>query len=317
MAAAGCDSSTDLTAAPAHQSEEEVPSRRQDVAALARRRGWLSLGAILRDWIAIVGVAALSIRVNHLAFYVVAVWVIGFFQFALSEAMLHEAAHYNLFRRRWLNHAMEVLYGLPFFRTVAQYQPEHRVHHARLGAPDDELINDYGRLGLYKQNVNVFTVWILKPLLGFGAYYVTILTLQPWREGVKIVVFWAVVLAVFLTLGRLDLLVLYWFVPLLWPNYAFVYWSEVENHYNTRSGTRTRANWLYNFVAHNGGYHAVHHKYPLIPWFNLPRAHALLLGECDDVSFGFLDTYRQLRSAVVGGRVPAFVRPLPSPETSR
>lgn len=287
----------------------------EDMARLRQRNGWLSFAAILRDWFVIVGVAALSVRVDNWAFYLAAVWVIGFFQFALGEAMLHEAAHYNLFRQPWLNHAMEVFYGLPFFRTVTQYQPEHRVHHTSLGAPDDELINDYRRLGLYREDVNVFNVWILKPLLGFGAYYVTILTLRPWPEGLKIVAFWSVVLAAFAASGMLHLLLLYWFVPLIWPNYAFVYWSEVENHYNTRSGTRTRANWLFNVVAHNGGYHAIHHKFPMIPWFNLPRAHAIFLADSEDVSFSFLDTYRQLRCNISGGRVPAFVRPAPAQAT--
>lgn len=320
MAGETFSGSSPLGGITSDSGERKLPPA-DPIARLTYKRPGLSMAAIVRDWLVIVGVAALSIRVGHWAFYVAAVWVIGFFQFALSEAMLHEAAHYNLFRRRWLNHAMEIFYGLPFFRTVTQYQPEHRIHHTRLGGSDDELTNDYRRLGLYKSDVNMFTVWILKPLVGFGAYYVTILTLRPWREGAKIISFWALVLWIFFEFGMLHLLLYYWFIPLIWPNYAFVYWSEVENHYNTCSGTRTRANRLYNLVAHNGGYHAVHHKYPAVPWFNLPRAHAIAFPNCEDVSTSFLETYKQLRSTITSPRVPAFVRPGPStigsPEAAR
>jgi fatty acid desaturase len=281
----------------------------QELKALSRKRGLLSIAAILRDWAVIAAMAAASIRVGHWAFYILAVWIIGFFQFALSEAMLHEAAHYNLFRWKRLHHAFEFFYGLPFFRTVTLYQPEHRIHHSRLGGEDDELINDYRSLGLFRDDVSISWIWIFKPILGFGIYYMTILTLRPWREGVKIVAFWVPVLAACFYFGWMRILVLYWFVPLVWANYSFVYWSEIENHYNTVSGTRTNVSPLFNLIAHNGGYHAVHHKYPTIPWFNLKKAHALWFAGCDDLSNGFLDTYRQLRRNVTESSVPVFVRP--------
>lgn len=277
------------------------------VRSFTGRNEWLSLAAIARDWAAIVGLTALGLRVDRWAFYVVAVWIIGMFQFALSEALLHEAAHYNLFRSRRLHHRLEVLYGLPFFLTVAQYQSEHRIHHARLGGEGDGLVRDYRRLGLYDDRLNVAWIWLVKPVLGFGCYYASTLTLRPFKEGAKIVGFWVAVLAAFYAFGLLHVLVWYWFVPLVWSNYAFVYWSEIENHFNTRSGTRTNVSPLYNLLVHNGGYHAIHHRYPTIPWFNLPKAHALLGEDGEDVSSGFLDTYRQLRQALAQGRIPVFL----------
>jgi fatty acid desaturase len=278
-----------------------------DVKSLTGKRGWLSLAAILRDWAAIVGTAVLSLYVDHWAFYLAAVWVIGLFQFALGEGMLHEAAHYNLFKSRRLNHLGEIFYGLPFFCTVAQYQPEHRVHHAKLGDAEDKLVGEYRRFGLYGNKVNAAWLWFGKPVLGFPIYYVSLVTLRPWTEGVKIVAFWAVALATFYRFDLLHVLLLYWIVPLLWSNYAFVYWSEVENHYNTSSGTRTNVSRLYNLLTHNGGYHAVHHKYPSIPWFHLRAAHERFFPDCKDVSRGFLDTYRQLRRPLSRSLVPSFL----------
>jgi fatty acid desaturase len=76
---------------------------------------------------------------------------------------------------------------------------------------------------------------------------------------------------------------------------AYLFWSEIADHYNTRSGIRTRVGWIANFIFHNNGYHHAHHRYPSIPQFNLKKAHKLAFREGDDISRGFLDTYRQIR----------------------
>ena len=60
------------------------------------------LRAVCRDWLVIAGAISLSIYIEHWAVWVASVWVIGIMQFALAEAVLHEASHYNLFRSRHL-----------------------------------------------------------------------------------------------------------------------------------------------------------------------------------------------------------------------
>lgn len=42
-------------------------------------------------------------------------WPIGLVQFALGEALAHEASHYNLFSSRRANNAAEWFYAIPFF----------------------------------------------------------------------------------------------------------------------------------------------------------------------------------------------------------
>ena len=96
----------------------------------------------------------------------------------------------------------------------------------------------------------------------------------------------------------LNLLLFYWMVPFLWSFSCFYYWSEIGEHYNTKSGSRSDVRFLKNFFHHNGGYHYIHHKYPAIPWYRLPQAHKALGSENTDISHGFFDTYRQMKTPI-------------------
>jgi fatty acid desaturase len=260
---------------------------------------WKAVLALTRDWSAIILITLISIKMNHWLFYIFSVYLIGIFQFALGESMIHEAAHYHLFRPRRLNYYLEIFYGLPLFITVAQFQEQHQHHHAQLGQTEDHLIKDYRCIGLFKENPNLVWLWFIKPLIGFSTYYFTLsLTLRPWREGIKIVIFWLIVLSVCFYFQVLHLLLWYWIIPFLLVSRSLLYWSEVADHYNTVSGTRSRLNRISNWLTHNNGYHYIHHRYPSIPWFHLPQAHQILSQNSEDVgdiSYGFFDTFRQLK----------------------
>ena len=86
---------------------------------------------------------------------------------------------------------------------------------------------------------------------------------------------------------------------LLWAYPTINYWVEIEEQYNTNSGSRSNLCRATNFLMHNEEYYFVHHKYPAIPFYNLPSAHDALTPSGGDISLGFLDTYRQIR----GGQV--------------
>ena len=111
----------------------------------------------------------------------------------------------------------------------------------------------------------------------------------------QLILFWAPLIFTCLIFGQLHNLFMYWIVPLLWVYPIFNYWSEIEEHYNTRNGSRSNIGKLLNFLTHNEGYHSVHHRYPTIPFYNLPKAHIAFPLPDDDISTGFIDTYRQIR----------------------
>ena len=283
----------------------QAPIQRAAVRARAfvERSTPRALLALARDWGAIVLIAWGAEAAEHPVAYLAAAWAIGLFQFALGEAMLHEASHYNLFPSKRWNLWLEALYGLPFFRTVSQFQAEHNLHHRRLGSAEDHLNDDYYAWGITRPPQKWFWLWFLKPATGYaGWFYLGSLSLRPWRSGVRVAAFWTAVAAAFWATGSLRLLVLYWLVPFFWCFASFLYWSEIQDHCNTASGTRSNLSPLANLLTHNNGYHYIHHLYPAIPWYRLPEAYAALCPGEGDVSHGFLDTYRQIRGAPAAAR---------------
>ena len=116
------------------------------------------------------------------------------------------------------------------------------------------------------------------------------------KNWMQLILFWGPLFFMCSIFGQLQNLLIYWVVPLLWVYPIFNYWSEIEEHYNTRNGSRSNIGKLLNFFTHNEGYHSVHHRYPTIPFYNLPKAHIAFPLPDDDISTGFIDTYRQIRS---------------------
>lgn len=257
---------------------------------------------LFRDWMAIVVLTSVSIWANNIFVYLVSVWVIGIFQVAIGEGLLHEATHYNLFEARAWNEKLEFLYGFPFFRTVSSYQKHHLPHHKYLKSEKDSIPKYYERLGLNKPNKNLFFLLFIQPMMGIALYedlrdilfHLKQLNWRPFKSGFKLLLFWLIVVLSFSLSGNLEILLLYWFVPLLGCFSYYMYWSEIEDHFNTISGTRSNLDFLTNWLLHNTKYHSVHHQYPTIPWYKLPLAHKALCSDIPDISYGFVDSYRQM-----------------------
>lgn len=262
------------------------------------RNTFRGLTAVTRDWLFIAVAIAGSIVAGHWLAWLAAVWFIGYMQFALAESILHEASHYNLFQSRWLHHWLQFLYAWPFFQTLREFRGEHHLHHAHLLSDRDQTVEDYRIYGLDRPNVNLFQVWFVKPILLFPTWFF-LRHGNGWldrRNWLQLLAFWLPVAGLFWFSGHLDMLVLYWLIPLLWVYPIFNYWSEIEEHYNTRSHARSNLSPITNFLAHNEGHHWIHHKYPTIPFYNLPAAQRAFCIPDVDTSRGFLDTYRQLKA---------------------
>jgi len=262
-----------------------------------RRNTLRGVLALSRNWAIIFVTAAISIWANNIFVYLISVWIIGIFQYAIGEVLLHEASHYNLFRNKKLNDYLEIFYSLPFFVTISQYRAYHLDHHYKMNTEADHLVEDYEILGLKKEEKNMFWIWFIKPILGYAGYFYVrhVIELNPLKSAIQMMLFWIPVFAIFIYLGRIDILLLYWFVPFLWSFSSLFYWSEIAEHYNTKYGTRSDLGFWKNFILHNAGHHNVHHNYPTIPWYLLPKAHKALCPNEGDVSYGFIDTYKKLK----------------------
>lgn len=264
-----------------------------EAARLFEKNDFMGFFSIARDWCLIAVLAIFGISFGNPFFYVFVVWAIGAFQFALGEALVHDACHNNLFKTKSLNTLLEPIFAFPFFVSVDQYRSHHLEHHSDLGTDEDNIKITYSVHGLDKGSF--FRHWFSKPLLGMAglSYVRSAIALNTYKKDYRIPAFWVCVIGGFAFFNAINLLVFYWLVPLFWSFSSFLYWSEISDHYRVAEHSRTRTGLLSNLIFHNNGYHAVHHENPGIPWYNLKEAHFLLKPKTD-ISKGFFDTYRKI-----------------------
>jgi fatty acid desaturase len=242
--------------------------------------------------------------------YACAVFLIGTRQYALGECMAHEASHRNLSRTTWLNEALGIAVSWPFFFTLHGYRRFHnRLHHGiDLKDGENSIYEDYQDWGLPPDDVPLgrsAACWHLvgKPLIGIISFRHLVKTIEDFYwdsdllENTAMLIFWAAVLLLAAYFGLLAGLLLYWIVPFFVVVPVLNYWSEVGDHYRvTGASTRSDLNWYVNtLVAHNIGYHGLHHYRPSIPWFRLRRAYPIFQRELQEqVSGGYWMTFCQI-----------------------
>ena len=275
------------------------------LASLTQKEGFLSPLFISWNWLLIALAIVLSEQVQIWWFYILTVCFIGTRMIALVEVFGHDSVHNNLFKQKSLNRILDFLWFLPVFETWESYKKEHTNHHRYLLTPKDPAWQDYKRWGLYNKNHSkkrVFWIWFVRPFLCFDSLHLlkTILS-HLWKDKLyrrKILTFWSLVLLLAASLQSLDILLLYWIVPLFWAYPALVFWGEVGEHYGVQGNpTRNTFGFLEWAVIspHNDRFHYVHHRYPRIPWYKIKKAyHVLFKDEGTPSSSSFLDLYRQI-----------------------
>ncbi len=291
---------TEVTARPSASGQ-----RRAD-HEFVQRSNATGVLLLVGDWMLYAALVSVAVYADRWWVTVLSIGAIGMVQFAIGEVIVHEASHRSLFRSAKWNERLAFLFALPFGFTLREYRHEHMQHHRHMGTERDHLTEDYETLGLNDPEPNMLWLWWFKPVLGYAAWrYVRgLVEERKRRDWLEVSSFWAVVAGVCAWAGALDLLLLYWVLPMLVCFTTLLYWAEIEDHFRTRTGTRSNVGRLYNLMTHNSGYHYVHHKYPKIPWHQLRKAHDELCPQDADISYGLLDTYRQVSRPcdAVGGQ---------------
>ena len=235
--------------------------------------------------------------------------------------LMHEAVHGNLFRHRTLDRWSAFLLGAPVLVSGAAYKVTHLLHHRyNRGERDPDEFSNYIRDRRLLSFA--FYGWGLVGMLVFLAHVpFNALRRGGPRERVAVVTEYALLAALYAgavlaaaRLDALDALVRAWLVPL---GLSFLIvnlrgWSE---HMLTEPGhplTQTRtvtSNRLVRFLLCNLNYHLEHHLFPAVPWYNLPRVHALLQDDYRQAgAFVYRSYVKFLWDAVrtgIHGRAPA------------
>ena len=271
-----------------------------------RRSGIRALAGILFDWVIVVALVAVAEWFRNPAVYVAAILLIAGRMVAFETKWTHEAIHYNLFRKKAWNDRLEFLFAWPVFASASLARETHLQHHLHYLEEKDDPVFAYEYAGITPQKKNsrafMVSIWLVRPLLGYHAIRElcaigeNLIESRSFRW--KMLLFWPLVVGVFAAVGRLDLLLWYWVVPLFLIRPIFWFWQDLAQHYNARSplGTRDLHGWFFTlFFGDSRNYHGAHHVYPAVPWNRLAECHRLYVGDDQvDVATGFLDLTRQI-----------------------
>lgn len=299
----------------------ELP--REVVLRLTRRSPWRATATVLED------VAVLAAAIGAALYYwpnpivvLIAVVVVGTRQHALF-VIAHDAAHYLLYERRWLNdlvgRACATLQGL----SMRTYRVIHRLHHNHLYGeldPDTALHGGYprGRWYLIRKllkDLSGLTAWKTYAYFLGGApslntrTQVALRPLDDTSEKLRaearadrnaVIAFHVVALGIFAWSGYLLEYLVLWILPLVTVVQAILRLRAIAEHGATTDFssplTAARTNlapaWLeWLIFPHRVNYHIEHHLYASVPHYNLPELHREMnargiLDGAEAVSFG-------------------------------
>ena len=299
----------------------ELP--REVVLRLTRRSPWRATATVLED------VAVLAAAIGAALYYwpnpivvLIAVVVVGTRQHALF-VIAHDAAHYLLYERRWLNdlvgRACATVQGL----SMRTYRVIHRLHHNHLYGeldPDTALHGGYprGRWYLIRKllkDLGGLTAWKTYAYFLGGApslntrTQVALRPLDDTSEKLRaearadrnaVIASHVVALGIFAWSGYLLEYLVLWILPLVTVVQAILRLRAIAEHGATTDFssplTAARTNlapaWLeWLIFPHRVNYHIEHHLYASVPHYNLPELHREMnargiLDGAEAVSFG-------------------------------
>lgn len=294
------------------------PEIRQSLKPLLQLNNWRGVLGVTGDYVVIAFAVFLSLQSYW--FYPLSVLLIGSRQRALTS-ILHEACHLTLARHRGLNNFLgRWMAGCAVFQSYDAYRKSHVVnHHCFLGDPDrdPDYINciETG-LAAVRTPREFMRGFVLKTiLLGNVPNYLKYLFVNRLAaitrnpvEMVGLLLVQGLIFAALQASAGIYGYLLFWLVPLL-TSFQVVGWlSEIAEHYrlyerkSSLEMTRNRfpAWWERIFIGmHGDNYHQTHHLFAGIPFWNLKRAHAVLL---NDPAYRALNEFNGGIVSAPGGR---------------
>jgi fatty acid desaturase len=291
------------------------PNLREQLQALYKLdnfHGWL---AIVEDWLIISIVTTLSIwSFSHihlclaLLMYVTCTLVIGARQRGL-RVLLHESTHGTLFENPHLNFWVgAICCAFPTCCNTTAYTIRHRIHHFRPRSSGDRSFQSFLDQGLGQQIDSFclpqYALKIIGNTPAFSVKFIKTHMIAPdiclWEKLLCGTFLLACFLG-FILLGRLEMVILYWVIPLFTTQQWISSIVRLFQHYplifsatSDLTASRNRClhpAWNLLLGNHSEGLHLIHHLCPQIPFWNLETAHYIMM---EDPSYAALKHYQKI-----------------------
>jgi fatty acid desaturase len=212
---------------------------------------------------------------------------------------MHEGAHYLLFKNRRLNAVIsELLLAWPVFITTRTYRPSHFAHHRHVNTDKDpDLMRKQSSVSEWQfpKSWGELLALLARDVFGLNTPQLFSDFSDMWEQtsdrkkgidsyAVARMLFYVVVVSAVTYFHVWPMFLLLWILPILtWVKMAMRVRSiaehfAIENDAYTPTRTTLPSFLESVFVApRNINYHIEHHLYPSVPFFRLPKLHALLM----------------------------------------
>lgn len=239
--------------------------------------------AVITDWLIIIAMMVLAVKLSVWWMFIIAVLVIGNRQHAIA-ILGHDMAHKLASSNRFVNNVLgAALTFWPFMVDRTAYFRFHWKHHREVGTPGDpELLHKNATAADWYVPTSISHLIILSiaDLLVIGSvyniYWVIKLThFSTLKEAVMPLAFVTVAWITLLLTGNWIVLVLWYvaFFSSFWCCFRWRVWTEHKEDVVT---SRVHLPWYIAWLIapHNTWYHWEHHKEPAVPFSRLPQVRA-------------------------------------------
>jgi fatty acid desaturase len=251
---------------------------------------------------------------------------IGARQHALA-ILMHDGTHYLLFKNRRLNAVISELFlAWPLFISARGYRPSHFAHHRHVNTEKDpDLLRKQGNAEWdFPKTWGALLAMLAKDVFGLNTHqqFLELADLASDQSNsgagggrfyaAARLLYYGVILAAITYFRWWPMFLLLWVVPILtWLKMIMRVRSIAEHlaiendHAYTRTRTTLPSLLERIFVApRHVNFHLEHHLYPSVPFFRLPRLHALLMTDSVYQSTAHVTTtyWGVLRECVSGSR---------------
>jgi Na+-transporting NADH:ubiquinone oxidoreductase subunit F len=296
----GVNAQASITKGLAEADWYRTPIDRKVMKELLERKD----GPAIRDTLIWFGLLALTGTLGAMwwgsAWAILPFAIYGVIYASSSDSRWHESSHGTAFKTDWMNNALYEIASFMVFRESTPWRWSHTRHHSDtiiIGRdPEVAVPRPTNIKNFFLTFVAIPGTWAtLKNMLLHATGRLTPAEASYIPENEHSKVYYKARIYLLIYMGVIGLAVLWgsW-LPLMYiglptfygswlmPIYGFTQHAGLaENVLDHRLNCRTvYMSLVHRYLYWNMGYHVEHHMFPLVPYHNLPRLHALMKYDC-------------------------------------